>query len=75
MKVGIKQLDVNMDLKRKGMELSVYNGDDTHLGDLFINQAQVTWCSGRSTPWSGGIKMSWNEFIHAMEEWGSNNHK
>lgn len=67
MKVSIKQLDVNTELKTKGMELSVYDGNNTHLGDLFINRAKLIWCPGKSIPTSGGIVLSWAEFIDAME--------
>jgi hypothetical protein len=68
MKVSIKQLDVNTELKTKGMELSVYDANNTHLGDLFINKANLIWCPGKSTPKSGGIVMSWGAFINDMEK-------
>jgi hypothetical protein len=68
MKVSIKQLDVKTELKKKGMELSVYDEDNVHLGDLFINGAKVIWCKGKSTPKSGGIELSWSAFIKAMEK-------
>jgi hypothetical protein len=63
MKVSVKQLDVNTELKNRGMEISVYDAK-IHIGDLFINRANIIWCRGKSTPKSGGISMSWNEFIN-----------
>jgi len=68
MKVNIKQLDVDIELKNRGMELSVYDTNNKHLGDLFINRANIIWCPGKSTLKSGGISMSWNEFIKDMEK-------
>jgi hypothetical protein len=67
-KVNIKQLGLNMELKTKGMELAVYNAKNKHLGDLFINKANLIWCPGKSTPKSGGIAMSWGDFISEMEK-------
>ncbi len=67
MKVSIKGLQVDTDLGNKGFEISVYDGDD-HLGDLFINRAKLIWCPGKSTPKSGGIPISWKDFIKLLEE-------
>jgi hypothetical protein len=67
MDVSIKGLEVNMQLKNKGIELAVYDGKE-HLGDLFINRANIIWCPGKSTPKSGGKSISWREFIKVWEK-------
>lgn len=61
MKVSIKDLNVAMDLKKIGMELDVYDGDE-HLGDLYVTSSGLIWCSGRIRR-ENGIKISWKEFI------------
>jgi len=66
MDVSIKGLEVNMPLKNTGIELAVYDGDK-HIGDLFINKARIIWCPGKSTPESGGLPMSWKDFIKIWE--------
>jgi len=49
MKVSIKDLSVNMDIKSKGIELDVYSADGkTHLGDLVVTMTGLTWCKGRT---------------------------
>ncbi len=67
MKVQIKQLDVEMQLKNKGVELEVRDNDDTYLGDLVVNKTGLTWCKGR-TRRTNGKKMTWKKFIKLMSE-------
>ena len=59
-KVSIKELGVDMDIKNKGLELDVYDGD-THLGDLYVTKKGLVWCKGRTTK-PKGVKISWEEF-------------
>ena len=67
MKVGIKSFDVEMKVKKKGIELQVYDNDDNFRGDLIITQAHLIWCEGR-TRRQNGVKITWNEFIDWMNE-------
>lgn len=62
MKVGIKKLAVEMDIKNKGVEVEVRDNDGTHLGDLILNKAGLIWCPGR-TRRANGIRVSWRRFI------------
>lgn len=62
MKVGIKKLAVDMPVKNKGIELEVRDTDGTHLGDLIVSKAGLTWCPGR-TRRENGIRLSWRRFI------------
>ena len=41
MKVAIKQLNTEMPLKNKGMEIEVRDNTGKHRGDLVINRAKV----------------------------------
>ncbi len=66
MKVSIKDLAVTMEIKNKGIELDVYDGDDKHLGDLVVTRSGLTWCKGRTTP-TNGKKISWTDFIAYMQ--------
>lgn len=66
MKVTIKNLDVLMEIKNKGIEVDVYSKDDKHLGDLVITKAAVIWCKGK-TDRKNGIKLSWDKFIKLFE--------
>ena len=59
-KVSIKNLAVDMDIKNKGVELDVYDGD-THLGDLYVIKTGLVWCKGKTTK-ARGVKISWEEF-------------
>ncbi|HTJ48465.1 MAG TPA: hypothetical protein VL443_03345 [Cyclobacteriaceae bacterium] len=68
MNVKIKDFNVDMILKNKGMELDICDGDNTHLGDMVINKAGIEWCKGK-THAGGGKKIKWKQFI----EWCENN--
>ena len=62
MKVSIKDLSVDMDIKNTGMELDVYDNDGNHLGDLIVTKTGLIWCNGR-TKRPNGNKISWADFI------------
>jgi hypothetical protein len=67
-KVSIKNLSVDMEIKNIGVELDVYSADgSTHLGDLIVTKTALIWCKGK-TPRANGEKVSWEEFIDWMEE-------
>ena len=67
MKVSIKDLQVNMELGNKGIELDIYDNDGNHLGDLRIGKATVEWCRGRTRE-GNGIKKQWAELISWFDE-------
>jgi len=63
MKVSIKDLSVDMDIKTNGIELDVYSPDGaTHHGDLYVTMSGLIWCKGKITR-ANGIKLSWKEFM------------
>lgn len=67
MKVSIKDLSVDMEIKNTGVELDVYSADgNTHLGDLFVTKTGLIWCKGK-TARANGNKVSWDEFIGWIE--------
>lgn len=66
-RVSIKNLSVDMDIKNKGLELDVYDGD-THLGDLYVTKTGLVWCRGKTTK-AKGVKIKWKEF----RDWAERN--
>lgn len=64
--VWIKDFYVNMDIKNKGVELTVTNADGTHRGDLYVTKTGLVWCAGRTTR-KNGVKATWDEFIDWMK--------
>ena len=67
MKVSIKDLSVDMEIKNNGVELDVYSPDGSqHLGDLIVTKSGLIWCKGR-TGRKNGVPVSWNDFIGWME--------
>lgn len=66
MKVSIKGLNVDMDVKNRGVEFDVYGNDGIFLGDLFVQKSGLIWCKGK-TQKSNGVKVSWEEFMAWME--------
>jgi hypothetical protein len=66
-RVSIKNLAVDMDIKNKGVELDVYDGD-THLGDLYVTKTGLVWCKGKTTK-ANGVKIKWKVF----RDWAEGN--
>ncbi len=66
MKVTIKDLSVNMEIKNKGIELDVYDTDGNHLGDLVVTKTKLIWCKGK-TAQQNGVSITWKKFIDQME--------
>ena len=63
MKVTIKNFDVEMEVKNKGIEFEVRSPDgNNHLGDVVLTKAGLVWCKGKTSP-ENGKKMSWKKFI------------
>ena len=62
MKANIKKLDVEMELKNKGMEIEVRDTNDEFKGDLVISKSGVIWCKGKVQR-KNGVKKSWDELI------------
>ena len=65
MKVHIKEFNVMMAIKKKGIELQI-NTDSKHLGDLVITQAGLRWCPGK-TGRKHGTHVRWSKFIDLMK--------
>ena len=65
MKVGIKKFNVDMDVKNKGIEFTVYANDGTFRGDLVVSKTGLVWCEGK-TQVANGVKISWDDFIDFM---------
>lgn len=66
MKVGIKTLDVAMEVKNNGVEFEVYTTKGDFLGDMFVVKSGLIWCKGK-TKKENGKKVSWQKFIKLME--------
>ena len=67
MKVKIKEFNVDMDVKSKGIEFEVRESDDSaQLGDCYITMTGLIWCLGKKGK-AKGIKIEWREFIEIMK--------
>ena len=65
MNVWIKEFQVEMQIKNRGIELTVYNTDGAQLGDLVVTKSGLIWCAGRTTR-DNGKKKSWTQFVQWM---------
>ncbi|MBN9568471.1 MAG: hypothetical protein J0H30_12805 [Alphaproteobacteria bacterium] len=67
MKVTIKDLSVDMEIKNNGVELDVYSPDgSSHYGDLVVTKAGLVWCKGKTSR-ANGTKIKWDKFIEWAE--------
>lgn len=67
MQVTIKEFNVNMEIKTRGIELGVNDTSNEHLGDLFITKTKLIWCKGQTTR-DNGKEITWKKFIKLMDE-------
>jgi hypothetical protein len=66
-KVVIKQFDVKMEVKSKGIEFEVRTPDDSsQLGDCYLTMTGLVWCKGRTSK-QHGIKISWSDFMEILK--------
>lgn len=65
MNVSIKEFDVEMNVKNKGIELDISDANG-HIGDLIVTKTQLIWCKGRTTR-ANGKKVTWEAFAAYME--------
>jgi hypothetical protein len=66
-KVFIKDLSVEMEVKNNGVEFDVASPGGDHLGDLYVTKSGLTWCKGKTNR-ENGQKMTWDKFMAMMEE-------
>jgi len=66
MKVSIKDFNINMQIKNRGIELEVRTTSGDHLGDLVVSKTKLIWCPGKTTR-KNGYAISWDDFIAHME--------
>jgi len=65
MKVKIKTLAVDMDVKSKGVEFQVHDNQGKFLGDCYVTMTGIEWCPGKTTQ-GNGKKVVWEKFIVDM---------
>lgn len=69
MKVKIKDMAVNMEVKSKGVEFEVRKPNGTFLGDLVLTNTKLVWCEGKTSV-ENGVPIAWDEFIDFMKKRG-----
>jgi len=68
MKVKIKKFDLDLDVKKKGIEFDIRkpNGGK-RLGDMILTSSGLTWCPGKVGK-RNGMKVSWEKVIALMTQ-------
>ncbi|MDZ4382319.1 MAG: hypothetical protein U0942_13365 [Parvibaculum sp.] len=66
MEVNVKKFDVAMQVKNKGIEFDVYDGEE-FLGDFIVSKSGITWCKGKTSR-AKGKKVYWKKLIKLLEE-------
>lgn len=66
MNVKIKNFDVDVDVKQKGIEFAVRTPDGkSQLGDCYLTMTGLIWCSGRIAK-KNGVQVTWAQFIDLL---------
>ena len=66
MNVRIKQFDVDMEVKTKGIEFEIRTPKGEFLGDFVLTKTQLIWCQGKTTA-AKGKKISLIKLIEFMD--------
>jgi hypothetical protein len=66
MKVSVKDLSVEMELKNQSVALDVFDNKGNHLGALVAARTGLTWCRGK-TKAINGTKLNWPKAIEMFE--------
>ncbi len=67
MKVHIKQFDVSMLVKSKGIEFEVRKPDgSSQIGDCHVTMTGLIWCKGKTAK-KNGIKISWDDLATVLD--------
>ena len=67
MKVKIKNLGSDVDVRTKGVKFRVGDNNDGLKGNFYVTGAKLIWCQGKTTK-KNGVKVSWKDFIDWMGE-------
>ena len=63
MQVWIKSLEVDMQVKQKGIELEVRSADGKdQLGDCYATMTGLVWCKGKVQK-ANGVNVKWDDFV------------
>jgi hypothetical protein len=65
-KVWIKNLEVEMQVKNNGIELDIRDNADKHIGDLYVTKTKLIWCKGRINR-DNGKEFALEDFIAMMD--------
>ena len=67
MKVHIKQFDVSMLVKSKGIEFEVRKPDgSSQIGNCHVTMTGLIWCKGKTAK-KNGIKISWDDLATVLD--------
>lgn len=68
MRVNLKELAVDMELRNRVIRLDVYppKAKSGIRGKLYVNKTKLVWCKGK-TSMENGKSITWNKFIEYME--------
>ena len=66
MKVSIKSFDVEMEIKRGGVEFGVRDIKGNGLGSFIVTKTGLIWCKGRTTR-ANGKQVDWSKFIEWIQ--------
>ena len=71
MKVLVKSLYADIELKQNGMGLDVRSADDDkHLGDCYVTMKELIWCKGKISR-GNGVRVLWQDFMEICSSKGT----
>jgi len=71
MKVLVKSLYADIELKQNGMALQVRSPDnDVQLGDCYVTMKELIWCRGKITR-GNGVRVLWQDFMEICSSKGT----
>jgi hypothetical protein len=63
MKVSVRSIYADIELKQNGMELEIRSpDDDKRFGDCYVTMKELIWCKGKITR-AKGVPVLWQDFM------------
>ena len=71
MKVSVRSIYADIELKQNGLELQVRSRDDeVQLGDFYVTMKEPIWCKGK-IPRGNGVRVLWQDFMEICSSKGT----
>ena len=67
MKLVLDNLGAGLEIKNRGIRLTVATPTGEHFGHLYLTKTKLVWCPGKRNK-SNGVELTWRDFDSLVNE-------